>query len=117
MSAFSERFAEKFATATDRAGMRVDAKCRPTDCTVDAYEFRVALERPDAFTDAGAQSTDWLIEYATADAPKLAEGDEIEIDEIVYRVRRPPFVSDSGVGGIDGTFRRAILTRETTCED
>ena len=114
---FAERFAEKFATAVDRAGMRVGVKCRPKDCTVDAYEFRAALERPDAFTDAGAQSTDWLIEYATGDAPKLAEGDEVEIDEVVYRVRRPPFVSDSGVGGIDGTFRRAILTRETTCED
>ena len=117
MRDFSSAFAEKFATAVDRAGMRVDVKCRPKDCTVDAYEFRAALERPDAFTDAGAQSTDWLIEYATGDAPKLAEGDEVEIEEVVYRVRRAPYVSAGGEGGVDGTFMRALLTRVATdCE-
>ena len=117
MSDFSTSFAAKFATAVDRAGMRVDVKCSPKDCTVDAYEFRAALERPDAFTDAGAQSTDWLIEYATGDAPKLAEGDEVEIEEVVYRVRRAPYVSAGGEGGVDGTFMRALLTRVATdCE-
>lgn len=116
LSDFSTAFATKFAAAADRAGMRVAVLCRPKDCTVRPYEFRAAFERPDQFTAQNAQSTDWLLEYVATDAPLLAEGDEVEIAEVVYRVRSAPFVPESGVGGIDATFKRAFLTRVTTCE-
>lgn len=113
---FSTGFATRFAAAADRAGMRVAVLCRPHDCAVRPYKFRAALERPDLLTTVGAQSTDFEIEYVSTDAPLLAEGDAVEIDEVVYRVRAAPRVPDGGVGGIDGTFRRALLTRVTTCE-
>jgi hypothetical protein len=117
MSDFSADFAEAFAEAADEAGFRVEAKVRPTDCAVRSYALDVAFERPDVFTNANAQSSDWEIEYVTEDAPLLAEGDEVEIDEVVYRVRRAPYVPPAGVGGVDGTFKRALLTRATTdCE-
>ena len=115
-SDFSEAFAEKFATAVDRAGMRVAAIVRPKDCVERPFTIMVAFDRPDEITGAGVQSTDWRIEYVASDAPNLAEGDEVEIDEVVYRVRRAPWVAESGVGGIDGTFARALLTRAEDCE-
>lgn len=114
VSDFSTSFAAKFATAVDRAGMRVAAIVRPKDCVERPYDLTVGFDRPEEFT-AGAQSTDWRIEYVHADAPRLVEDDEVEIAEVVYRVRRPPYVPD--IGGVDGTFRHAILTRVTTCED
>lgn len=114
MSEFSDRFAEKFAAAVDRAGMRVTATIRPKDCLEAPFEIAVAFDQPTEYPGS-AQSTDWRIEYVHADAPKLTEGDEVEIDEVVYTVRREPYVPD--VGGVDGTFRHAILTRATTCED
>ena len=114
-SDFSEAFAEKFATAVDRAGMRVAAIVRPKDCVERPFTIMVAFDRPDEITGAGVQSTDWRIEYVASDAPNLAEGDEVEIDEVVYRVRRAPVVPE--VGGVDGTFRHAVLTRVSTCAD
>lgn len=114
MSAFSDRFAEKFATAVDRAGMRVTATIRPKDCLEEPFEIEVAFDRPTEYPGS-AQSTDWRIEYVHADAPKLTEGDEVEIDEVVYRVRREPYVPE--FGGVEGNFRHAILTRAADCAD
>lgn len=117
MSDFSDRFANAFAGAVDSAGMRVSAIVRPKNCGVKPYAMKVGFERPDMLTNAAAQSTDWEIEYVATDAPLLAEGDEVEIEEVVYRVRRAPYVSAGGEGGVDGTFMRALLTRVATdCE-
>ena len=115
MSDFSTAFASKAAAAFDRAGMRVDATIRPKDCAERPFTLRVAFDRPHEFLDVGAQSADYVIEYVTEDAPAIAEGDEVEIAEVVYRVRREPFVPQSG--GRDGTFSRAVLTRTATCAD
>lgn len=110
-SDFSTAFAAKFAEAVDAAGMRVAVLVRPADCAERLYEFMAAFERPDVFTNANAQSSDWEIEYVATDAPLLAEGDEVEIDEVVYKVRQAPTVPPVGAGGVDGTFKRALLTR------
>lgn len=111
MSGFSTAFAEAFAAAVDRASMRVEVLVRPADCTERPYDFMAAFDRPDVFTNANAQSSDWEIEYVATDAPALTEGDEVEIDEVVYKVRQAPTVPPAGAGGVDGTFKRALLTR------
>lgn len=114
---FSTDFAAAFQEAAGDAGFLLVATVRPVDCGVKPYAMDVGFERPDMLTNAAAQSTDWEIEYVATDAPLLAEGDEVEIEEIVYRVRRAPYVSAGGEGGVDGTFMRALLTRVATdCE-
>lgn len=115
MSDFSTAFASKFAAAVDRAGMRVEATVRPKDCVDRPFTLRVAFDRPDVILDVGAKSTDYVIEYLTADAPRMTEGDEVEIADVVYRVREEPRVPESG--GRDGTFSRATVTRASTCAD
>lgn len=115
MSDFSAHFTARFVAAADAAGMRVDATVRPKDCVEHPFTLRVAFDRPSDVLDIGAQSSDYVIEYVTEDAPRLTEGDEVEIAEVVYRVRREPFVPQSG--GRDGTFSRAVLTRVSTCAD
>lgn len=115
VSNFSTDFAERFAAAADASGFRVDATIRPKDCVERPFTLRVAFDRPTEFLDVGAQSSDYVIEYVTEDAPRLTEGDEVEIAEVVYGVRREPFVPQSG--GRDGTFSRAVLTRVSTCAD
>ena len=117
MSDFSTAFAAAFQEAAGDAGFLLVAIVRPKDCGVKPYAMDVGFERPDMLTNAAAQSTDWEIEYVATDAPLLAEGDEVEIEEVVYRVRRAPYVSAGGEGGVDGTFMRALLTRVATdCE-
>lgn len=115
LSTFSTEFAEAFAEAADAAGLRVAATVRPVSCVGRPFSIMVAIERPDAFAVGNAQSTEWGIEYVTSDAPDLSEGDEVEIDEVRFRVRRPPVVAEGGVGGIDGTFMRAALTTVEDC--
>ncbi len=110
-SDFSNAFSALFALAADEAGMLVEVKVRPADVSVRPYSFSAGFERPDVFTNANAQSSDWEIEYVATDAPALAEGDEVEIDEVVYKVRQAPTVPPAGAGGVDGTFKRALLTR------
>lgn len=111
LSEFSTAFATAFAEAADEAGFRVAATVRPASCVDRPFAIMVAIERPDAVAIGPSLSTEWEIEYVASDAPDLAEGDEVEIDEVRFRVRRPPTVVDAGVGGIDGTFARATLTR------
>lgn len=111
MSDFSTDFAAAFQEAAGDAGFLLVAKVRPKDCGVKPYDIDVGFERPDMLTNAAAQSTDWEIEYVATDAPELYEGDEVEINEVSYRVRRAPYVPPAGVGGVDGTFMRALLTR------
>lgn len=115
IASFSSLFAAEFSKAVDAAGMRVDATVRPKDCVERPFSLRVAFDRPDVILDVGAKSTDYVIEYLTADAPTLTEGDEVEIADVVYRVREEPRVPE--VGGRDGTFSRATLTRVSTCAD
>jgi hypothetical protein len=73
----------------------------------------VAYERPDTLRfDNQTRSTEHLIEYQHHDLPDLAEGDELVIENIgSFKVRSVPFVSDNPEHGIDGFFRRAILTK------
>jgi hypothetical protein len=111
-SDFSTAFAAEFADAAGDAGFLVVAIVRPKDCAARPFELACAFEQPDRVDMlTGRQSKEYEIEFAHVDAPDMVEGDEVEIDEVVYTVRRPPFVHDGGVGGIDGTYRRAVLTR------
>lgn len=113
MSDFSTDFAAAFQEAAEGAGFLLVAIVRPKDCGARPYELAVAFERPDVVDlITNRQSREHQIEFVASDAPDMVEGDEVEIDEVVYTVRRPTFVRDDGVGGIDGTFRRAILTRK-----
>jgi hypothetical protein len=111
IASFSSLFAAEFAEAAGDAGFLVVAIVRPKDCAARPFELACAFERPDVFTNANAQSSDWEIEYVATDASELAEGDEVEIDEVVYKVRQAPTVPPAGAGGVDGTFKRALLTR------
>lgn len=91
------------------AGMLVQATVRPKDCAQPTATVDVDLEMPDALGLAGnAISRQYTIEYQHQDLPLLAEGDEVEIAGIVYRVREAPFVDERAPTGF---FRRALLTR------
>lgn len=114
-SNFSADFAERFGVAADASGFRVAAAVRPKDCVLEPFSVQVAFDRPSDLLDVGAQSTDYVIEYVSADAPTLTEGDEVEIMNVVYRVRREPIIPQ--IGGRDGTFSRATLTRVSNCSD
>lgn len=76
------------------------------------FSANVGFTRPDTLRlDGMTRSTDYEIEYQAADAPTLAEGDSVAIDGTSYRVRSAPFVSDIAAQGMDGTWRRALLTK------
>lgn len=112
MSEFSTDFAEAFAEAADDAGFRVECYVRPRDCEERPFSMMVAWHEPDLVDMLTArQSKEFEIEFVATDAPLLREGDEVEVGGTRYTVRRAPFVSGAGEGGIDGTFRRAVLTR------
>lgn len=101
-----------FWPAFSAAGMLREASTMlPGD--VRATTFRVGFRRPDVNPITGMQSADFEIEYQYADAPTLAEGAEVLIDGVLYRVRQAPEVRING--GADGYFRCAYLTRVDDC--
>lgn len=115
MSAFTADFAARFALAADASGMRIAVRVRPKDCAIAAFDLRAAFDRPNTLTGPGGYSTDWSIEYVATDAPLLAEDDEVEVGEQIFKVREKPRASERA--GDDGTFRVALLTRIEQCED
>lgn len=96
-----------FWPAFERAGMLVDATVAMTGCAQE-LAVKVSLSRPDVQLIDGALSTDWMVEYQQHELPTLAEGDELVIGEVLYRVRQDPIVADPAASGF---FRRALLTR------
>lgn len=81
----------------------------------------VGYEEPATMRFGGARSIDYQIEYQFADLPFLVEGDsvtlldnsDIPVPKQKFVVRESPFVSDIPAQGSDGTYRRALLTRDT----
>lgn len=79
----------------------------------------VGYVEPDTLRFDQTRSTDYEIEYQTADLPNLAQGDPVllldaalvPIAKAKFRVREAPFVPDIPAEGNDGTFRRALLTK------
>jgi len=66
----------------------------------------VGFSQPDSLvlTDM-VQSTEYVIEFQTADMPSLAMGETITIGEATYKVRRNPEKQ------LDGTFSQVLLTK------
>lgn len=75
--------------------------------------FMVGFARPDVNPVTGAQSADYEIDYQYHDAPTLAEGAEVIVAGVLYRVREPPRVDIER--GADGYWRCAYLTRVDEC--
>lgn len=96
-----------FWPAFERAGMLAVAAVAMSGCPRE-LSVKLLLERPDVQLVDGAQSTDWMIEYQAHELPNLSEGDELVINDVLYRVRQAPAVQD---GAASGYFRRALLTR------
>jgi hypothetical protein len=62
-----------------------------------ARPVQVGFETPDMLDLGGrVTTTDYRIEYQTADLPELARGSVLEIDGTRYRVRHPPRKKDDG---------------------
>lgn len=54
------------------------------------------------------RTSDFPMEFQHGDLPELAEGDQVEIDDVLYRVRELPRVEGATATGF---FRIAKLTR------
>lgn len=110
MSAFEDGRAAMWPAFKD-AGFLVAASTQLPGCT-EPTEFDVALRKPDVNPITGVQSRDYEMEYQHADAPTLAEGAEVIVDGVMYRVRSEPTIETER--GDDGYFRCAYLTRVGT---
>ena len=91
-----------------------------TDCTFRyrgvTTTVRVLFEEPDIDIGGNQRSKDFTIEYMHEDMPNLTMGDQLTIKERdgtlgKFRVRLPPRVDEQR--GMDGTYRCAVLTRNT----
>lgn len=69
-----------------------------------------------------ARSKEYEIEYLYDDLPALAKGDQVTfldtdlltpLPKAKYALRDDPTVSQNPAEGMDGTYRRALLTRAT----
>jgi hypothetical protein len=94
-----------FDEAFDAAGMREPADLVGADPPV---RFKVRFDRPGVIDEVTmVHSTDYEIEFTTADAPGLEYRSELDIAGDRYRVRQEPVT----VG--DGYWTRALLERLT----
>lgn len=79
----------------------------------------VYWRQPDEAVGRNSLSSEYEMEYQTADFPALAEGDVVQhvdtddapITGKKFKVRQPAFVSNRPLDGDDGTYRHARLTR------
>lgn len=93
-----------FWSAFSRAGMLTAATYQPA--AGPAIPVQVGFTQPDVLLLGDmVQSTDYAIEYQTADMPALASGETITIGATTYKVRRNP--EKKG----DGTFSHVLLTK------
>lgn len=68
-----------------------------------ATEAQVILDRPDVEIMAGRiQDTQYLMQYAAADLPSLAQGSSITVDGTAYTVREVSALDD-------GKIKQAVL--------
>lgn len=82
-----------FDEAFDAAGLRVSA----TPVANGRLAFQVRFERPQQIMlDDQVHTTDYTIEYTTADAPWLALDARLEIEGDTYRVIQPPVAQGDG---------------------
>jgi len=94
-----------FWSAFGRAGLLTGAVYRPAAGPA-VPGIQVGFTRPDVLLLGDmVQSTDYAIEYQTADMPALAIGETLAIGADTYRVRRNP--EKKG----DGTFSHVLLTK------
>lgn len=92
-----------FNEAFDAVGLRQPALLLGTEPPIS---FMVRFDRPQVIDDGEmVHSTDYEIEYTTADAPSLDYHKEVDIGGVRYRVRQKPIA----VG--DGFWSRAMLER------
>lgn len=82
-----------FDDAFDAAGLRVTA----TLLKSGRPQFQVRFEQPQRIMlDDQVHTTDYTIEYTTADVPEISLNDRIEIDGVTYRVIQPPVAQGDG---------------------
>lgn len=94
-----------FWSAFSRAGMLVEATYHPAAGPA-VPGIQVGFTQPDVLMMGDmVQSTDYAIEYQTADMPALARGETITIGSDTYKARRPP--EKKG----DGTFSHVLLSK------
>lgn len=90
-----------FDEAFEAVGLREPALLLDTEPPVP---FKVRFDRPQVIDEGDlVHSTDYEIEYTTADVPDLAYQSQVEIGGVRYRVRQEP----TAVG--DGFWSRAML--------
>ncbi|MHC0506399.1 head-tail joining protein [Achromobacter aegrifaciens] len=89
-----------FNEAFDAVGLREPALLLDTEPPTG---FQVRLNRPQVIDGEMVHSTDYEIEYTTADVPGLTYHSRIQIDQVEYRVRQQP----TAVG--DGYWSLALL--------
>lgn len=94
-----------FDEAFDAAGMRELVRLVGS---MPLVEFQARFDRPGLIDEVMmVHSTDYEVEFTTADAPGLGYHSELDIAGIRYRVRQEPVT----VG--DGYWTRALLERLT----
>lgn len=92
-----------FDDAFDAVGLREPALLLDSEPPVP---FKVRFDRPQVIDEGGlVHSTDYEIEYTTADVPGLAYHSQVEVGGTLYRVRQEP----TRMG--DGFWSRAMLER------
>jgi len=92
--------------AAEAAGMLSLATVALDDCPQPQAVY-VDFRKPDVLVVGATNSSEYAIEYRSADLPGLAEGNEVAIGGELYRVRELPRVPDGGTG----FARVAILTK------
>lgn len=71
-------------------------------------EADVAFSKTEIDPVTMVRTSDFPMEFQHGDLPELAEGDQVEIDDVLYRVRELPRVEGATATGF---FRIAKLTR------
>lgn len=96
---------DEFFEAFDEAGFLKPASWTPSGGG-GPYAPKVRYRAPSTVVlDGGLRTVDHEIEFVTAQLPGLAEGEQITVDGVLFRVRQKPEQL------LDGTVSRAELAR------
>lgn len=95
----------EFFESFDEAGFLKSASWTPSGGGAP-YTAKVRYRAPSVVVlDGGLRTIDHEIQFVTAQLPGLAEGEQITVDGLLYRVRERPEQI------LDGTVSRAELAR------
>lgn len=84
-----------FDEAFDAAGIREEVTLYRGGLPLPS--FRARFDRPQQIMlDDQIHTTDYTIEYTTADCPDLEMDDEVDILDVTYTVKEPPVIQGDG---------------------